>query len=284
MSSIKKSPKSFLKPLQEFISSNNDFQIIYSTSPQKNWVTPLTNRVCVLDSSFNPPHLGHFTLAEESLRYTYKNQLVPREERCLVLLLSVKNADKTQPQPANFEDRIEMMYLMANYLNKSLNVNVSIGLTDHAKFVDKSVSILKYIQATLPNIELNDLKLTFLVGFDTLVRIFNPKYYLPDKLLESLSIFMKTTDLFCLTRNDDKISNKEQTQYVSDISNGKLEHVPSHWSSNIHLINNTDDSADKIGLISSSSIRKEISQNNWHNQVIPEIKEYIVKEGLYEHL
>ncbi|KAL6022136.1 hypothetical protein ACNR90_002804 [Candidozyma auris] len=95
---------------------------------------------------------------------------------------------------------------MADYLHENLDVDVSIGLTSHAKFVDKSVSLLNYIR----DLSIEQVKLTFLVGFDTLVRIFEPKYYLPDKLSDSLNEFMKTTDLFCLTRPDNVNSYQNQ--------------------------------------------------------------------------
>lgn len=241
--------------------------------------------MCVLDSSFNPPHLGHYTLAKEALNYHYKDDTASGpDSRSLLLLLSVKNADK-ENVPASFHDRIEMMYLMAQYLNKNLNVNVSIGLTNHARFVDKSLSILDSIHATHPEIDVSALKLTFLVGFDTLIRIFDPKYYLPDKLSDSLNNFMKSTDLFCLTRNDNDSTYLQQINYVKEIHHGKHEHIPRNWSRNIFLFEkegNYDEQLDVIGAISSSSIRKNIAGSSWHSQVIPEIKQYIIDHNLYK--
>ena len=228
----------FLKPLQEFLTSKSDFSIIYNTSTTgstSSFINPTTQRVCILDSSFNPPHLGHYALIEESLTKNYDN--IPITNKVVLLLLSVKNADKLHPKPESFDKRLDMMYLMANGLSKKYPVNIAIGLTNHAKFVDKSLSVLNYIKETQNHHqERNLIKLTFLVGFDTLIRIFDPKYYLPDKLSNSLENFMKNTDLFCLTRLDNSFSQLEQSKYIDDIKRGDHEEIPSHWSDNIYLL------------------------------------------------
>ncbi|CAI5757085.1 unnamed protein product [Candida verbasci] len=222
----------FIKSLQDFIQSNKEFSIIYSTTT--NFISSNIDRICVLDSSFNPPHKGHYALIEESLKFNNHSK-----NKSILLLLSIKNADKLY-KPESFDKRLEMMYLMAENLKIKYNnhVNISIGLTNHAKFVDKSLSVLNYITSNHKDFN-NNLKITFLIGFDTLIRIFNPKYYLPDKLSNKLENFMKTTDLFCLTRFDENITtNDQQSEYVNDIKSGKNEEIPSHWSDNIHLIKN----------------------------------------------
>ncbi|RCK63930.1 Nicotinamide mononucleotide adenylyltransferase [Candida viswanathii] len=268
----------FLKQLQEFVASKADFSIIYSTSA--SFINSNTQRVCVLDSSFNPPHLGHYALVEESLTKNYDN--IPLKDKAVLLLLSVKNADKTHPKPEPFETRLELMYLMANDLAKKYPVNISIGLTSHAKFVDKSLSVLNYIREN-EDTHFPDIKLTFLVGFDTLIRIFNPKYYLPDKLSNSLEQFMKNTDLFCLTRTDETFSHDQQSKYVDDIKRGSHEEIPSHWSDNIYLLENIGNNS-RISTISSSAIRKCIKDQDeiWKSEVLPEVSDYIVQEELYK--
>lgn len=269
----------FLKQLQEFLTSKSDFAIIYNTSA--SFITSNTQRVCVLDSSFNPPHLGHYALVEESLVNNYDH--IPMKNKAVLLLLSVKNADKIHPKPEPFETRLELMYIMANELAKKYPVNISIGLTSHAKFVDKSLSVLNYIKET-EDVHNPNIKLTFLVGFDTLVRIFNPKYYLPDKLTNSLEQFMRNTDLFCLTRTDDTFTHAEQSKYVDDIKSGSHEDIPSHWSDNIYLMENIGNN-NKISNISSSAIRKYIKDEEeiWKSEVLPKVSDYIVQEDLYKN-
>lgn len=273
--------KRFYRPLQEFLSSNADFRIVHSTSGAL--VSGSTQRLCILDSSFNPPHLGHYALAKESLKYHYKGR-DPREEKAVLLLLSVKNADKTTPVPAAFEDRIYMMYMMAEHLAQELNVSVSVGLTTHAKFVDKLVAVLGYLKTGALVHRL--LKLTFLLGYDTLVRIFDPKYYLPDKLSDSLNEFMQVTDLFCLTRKDNLATYKEQAGYIDDILNGKHAHIPTHWLLGVHMHSREEleHPNDEIGAISSSAIRRAVvsRKEEWRDSVLAEVAEYIAREGVYE--
>ena len=285
----------FSKALREFVASKADFSIIYSTLASSNssggntstqqaaFVTPHTQRVCVLDSSFNPPHLGHSALVEELLRSNYDH--IPNENKSLLLLLSVKNADKETDHLSLevFEQRLDMIHLMANDLSKRFPINISIGLTNHAKFVDKSLSIISYIEEKFPDIVTPDFKLTFLIGFDTLVRILDPKYYLPDKFSQSLENFMKKTDLFCLTRHDAVKSLTQQEGYVKEISSGKHEDIPSHWSNNIFMLPSLNE---EIANLSSSSIRKEIlSQGHgdlkWRAHVIPEVAKYIDEHDIY---
>lgn len=271
--------RSFEEPLKKFLSSNASFEIVYNTS--NGFANHNVKRFCILDSSFNPPHLGHYALVEESLIHDYGTD-DKLTERSVLLLLSVKNADKGY-QPESFEKRLEMMYLMADHLHKEFNVDVSIGLSKHAKFVDKSVSILDYLDKSLNHP--SNIKMTFMVGFDTLIRVLNPKYYMPDKLSTSLEGFMKVTDLLCMTRVDTTTIDENQinqSTYITDISTGKHENIPSHWSKKLFLV---DTKGDKINYISSSGIRSSIEKNDdkWHELVLPEIKEFAIKEGLYKN-
>ncbi|KAI5969643.1 hypothetical protein CANMA_001306 [Candida margitis] len=274
----------FLKPLQEFIASKADFRIVYSTASSSGstnapeFITTSTQRVCVLDSSFNPPHLAHYAIIEESLKSNYDG--IPINNKVLLLLLSVQNADKVHPQPESFDQRLEMIHLMANHIAANFPITVAIGLTKQAMFVNKSLSILDYLDAQQQTIK-PGFKLTFLIGFDTLIRILNPKYYLPDKLSISLEHFMKMTDLVCLTRHSETVTINQQSVYVKEISLGKHEEIPSHWSNNIFLLRNMND---KVATFSSSGIRQEILSGNpgWEKQVLPEVAKYIIDKNLYK--
>lgn len=263
-----------LKVLEEFIASQRSFQLLYSTKDNFNIRT--VERLCILDSSFNPPHLAHSTLAYKSLLHDYKRrealETIPNQSTSLLLLLSVKNADKIIPAPASFDHRINMMCLMAQEISSKTDINVSVALTNHAKFVDKCDSIVEYIKsdqsAIIP-------KLTFLVGFDTLIRIFDAKYYKPSSIEDSLKEFMQVSELFVLKRDS---NTEEQVKYVQDIQNGLAE-IPSSWGSKIHLI----DGDSQTLKITSSLIRKEISSNvlSWKDYVYPSILKYIEDEKLY---
>lgn len=271
----------FTKPLLEFLASRADFRIVYSSSATSPLASANTSRIVILDSSFNPPHLAHSTLAKEALEFNYNGSVTPKLKLLLLLLLSVVNVDKLHPQPAEFDQRLEMMYLMAKYLESTWNVHVSIGLTKHARFVDKSVAIIQYLQQYFAQ-DYHSMKLTFAVGFDTLERILNPKYYLPDKLLQLLSEFMRTTDLFCLTRAENVDAYNHQIEYLRNLRHGKIPDVPEAWMTNVHVMSVLED-RDDIGLISSTAVRKAfIAGNGDHVPVIPEIRAFIEEHQIYK--
>lgn len=265
---MSKSPnvqKKFQSQLHEFTETNSSFKVVYSTL--STHITPGTTRLCILDSSFNPPHKGHLSLITKSINHS-------KGQTCSVLLLlSVQNADKLTPTPASFEDRLDMMCLLADYIQSNYKVAVSVALTNHAKFVDKS----SVIQDWAKEIENKELKYLFLVGFDTLIRIFDPKYYKPFGIDETLTDFMQLNEFFCLTRTDEKNDDVDaQHQYVHDIASGETE-LPREWATKIHLVEGDDNYLH----ISSSTIRKQTNEANWEAQVVPTIAEYIKHEELY---
>lgn len=271
--------------IQDIIDTNPEFGIVHSTD-QLPLASSDTRRICILDSSFNPPHLAHYALAKEALAYKYNDKGEnPQKEISLILLLSIKNADKGAAPLNEVAHRLVMMRLMADYLHENLGVHVSIAVTNHAKFVDKSASVLNWLKTEVPN-EVAHIKLTFLVGFDTLVRIFDPKYYVPDRLLDSLREFMETTDLFCLTRKDNLVSYHNQVNYVTRMRHGLIAAVPLAWSNSVHLFTfPTAEENDRLGAVSSSSIRTALADDNQRLEglpLIPLIKSYIRQNNLYQ--
>lgn len=259
------------------------FEIIYLTPTPALTLKP--RRLLVLDSSFNPPHLGHLALVQESLTHEYKGEKVPmnkptsttsNDAASVLLLLSLENADKGTTQLDAAIHRVDMMKITADYIQKVFQVDVNIGVIKAAKFVDKSLILFNYLHAR----SVDHPKLTFLVGFDTLTRILDPKYYIPDKLSSSLQEFMLNCDLFVLTRGKGGVS---QTKYVDDISHGRIGEIPTQWSKSIHMINENHGESE-LGVISSTLIRNEIMEGDevWKSKVLPEIKQYIETENLYK--
>ncbi|CAG8907599.1 unnamed protein product [Penicillium salamii] len=148
--------------LKRFLSSAKEFEVLATVPPDHS---AESETLYVLDSSFNPP---------------------PPRPR-LLLLLATQNADKPS-KPASFEDRLAMMELFAHDLRARLAESpayaasglthaietlplVDIGVTRNPYFVDKATAI-----------ETSDsypvaLEQVHLTGYDTLIRIFNSKYY-----------------------------------------------------------------------------------------------------------
>lgn len=262
--------------LKSFMDQGSNFSVIYHThSPL---ITPGTKRLCVLDSSFNPPHWGHTSLVDRALNYQYHGKQHANDSMAVVLMFSVDNCDKKIPKPAPFEQRMVMMCMLADHLKKDFDVPVYVVLTNKAIFAEKSLQLQQWIQSTVGGID--GLKLTFLLGFDTLVRVFNAKYYKPQRTTEALKEFMDQNDLFVLTRDDDKdYSLEEQLRYVDDIRLGKNSECLPKWSEKIFVAPG-DDSALKV---SSSSIRRLIEAGNdsWKSETLPSIVDFIEEHKPY---
>jgi nicotinamide-nucleotide adenylyltransferase len=143
--------------LAEFVQSSDDLRIFHPG--------PLTTArtICVLDSSFNPPNLAHQTIVQRALKHFSTTD----DSTALLLLFATKNADKASPQSIlDYCHRLDMMELFAQDVGCD---KTSIGLTSHAKFIDKFTCLKKrYPSAS---------RIVFLTGFDTFMRIIDPRYY-----------------------------------------------------------------------------------------------------------
>lgn len=154
--------------------------------------------ISVLDSSFNPPTLAHLALANSPRpRYSHDadSDGLEHDYHAKILLLSVRNADKSlKPHDATYSQRLEMMALLARDVISHRNsdeeggANVAVAIIDEPTFVGKSKILRAFLQQRLATI-LSSLdhqdesvaspqpQLTFLLGFDTLERLFSPRYY-----------------------------------------------------------------------------------------------------------
>ncbi|ANB13187.1 Pof1p [Sugiyamaella lignohabitans] len=208
--------------IKEFVSSNSSFKLLdpipYHGIRGSDDIAPASKIIskgplCILDSSFNPPHKAHHIIAESALKF-YGSQ-----SPSLLLLLATNNADKKGQSIQQFAHRVKMMQLMAEHMMASNKDSppVYVGLTNEAKFVHK-LDAVKDVLQTPSSAQSTSLSssspaspsspsVVFLVGFDTLVRILDSKYYDPNlPLEESLAPLMTRAAFFCLTRQPDPIS------------------------------------------------------------------------------
>jgi len=158
-----------------------------------------------------------------------------------------------------------MMDLLARKIEYTSSASALIALSKHPRFVDKA----KDITSAFP--EMNTI--VWLVGYDTLIRILDQKYY-RDSLEESLSGFWERNRLVCAIRGDDV----EERGYIEGIKKGEVQGVPSEWGEYIKVI-------EPVGKEhSSTKARKAAFEGQWEElgKVVPEeIAEYIRTEGLY---
>jgi len=284
-SNIKDSLKSFAAD------SSTTFSIVHTvasaTSDTPSSASPATSlkTLYVLDSSFNPPTFAHLTLIQKALA----NDKGSRPCR-VCLLLATENADK-KPKPASFEDRLVLMSMMAQNLRSSLRdqgagqaveeLAVDVAVTKKPFFMDKAKSI--------DDSELyGNAQQVHVTGWDTVIRIFDSKYYPKDQKLRVLEPFLSKHRLrVCYRVGGDgsgggDVSREEQEAYVEAVGDGsrEAEGMKSEWRNMIELV----DDAESVRGVSSTESRKAAQDGRNEDLaklVGEEVAEYIVTEKLY---
>ncbi len=133
-------------------------------------------RLLCLSASFNPLTLGHVWLIQEASRLT------PPDE--VLLVLAKANVDKGV---AGFplERRLRLLRSFAESRS-----SFSVAAASHGRFVDKAEAIRRhYPEQTC---------LTFLLGLDTLIRLFDAKYYTDCQA--ALATLFRTCDVMVANR------------------------------------------------------------------------------------
>ncbi|KAH7133055.1 hypothetical protein B0J13DRAFT_450760 [Dactylonectria estremocensis] len=156
----------FSRALSSFQSSPDAFRVLctlpHASDPAPRPPAHPVGHLVVLDSSFNPPTRAHAGMARAALD----------DGARLLLLLSVNNADKA-PKPAGFPVRLAMMDAMGRQLLEEAGsgLQVDLAVTTMPFFHDKARALAQSGFYGAPPTT------TFLAGFDTLVRVFDAKYY-----------------------------------------------------------------------------------------------------------
>lgn len=109
----------------------------------------------IFSGSFNPLTIAHIKLVEEACQQYHLDEIL--------LLLAKSNVDK-DVYGLPLAGRMLILKAYAE-----TQPNISIGVSSHGRYIDK-VSALKSIYPSQTDF-------SFIVGYDTLVRIFDPKYY-----------------------------------------------------------------------------------------------------------
>jgi nicotinamide-nucleotide adenylyltransferase len=262
--------------LHSFTSSPSKFRVVRTV----NATNTQPRTLYILDSSFNPPSIAHLTLATSALKQHAPSETGPFR---FLLLFSTHNADKA-PSPASFVQRIALMTVFAEDLSRHLktqqsdlpaeiaDVSIDIGLTKEPYYSDKSTAI----KETTPPFYSSDPIHVHLVGYDTLIRFCNPKYYPKhDPPLSALKPFFDAGHKLRVTQRpadpSDESSNEfgtveEQDRYLQGLRDGdeeKAGFVPA-WGNNIDMAK-----AEKGVGISSTRVRNAAKEGKW--EVVDEL-------------
>ncbi|KIM84177.1 hypothetical protein PILCRDRAFT_6459 [Piloderma croceum F 1598] len=301
-------------------------ELVYT--PHDHWPLPRsplsygkTLRISVLDSSFNPPTLAHLALAKAPLPPSISNEDVISGRRDAydagLLLLSVRNADKTLEQgDATYLQRLETMYLLAkdiehphpeveeNMDDSGVDSNVAIAIIDEPTFIGKSTALLTFLRSRLssfssagPAPNRPTPRLTFLLGLDTLERLFSPRYYpsqSEESMLRSLRYFFgqeEGSTIVCARRDPASYPPFSPSSQSSPPATGTPEDPGIPRTAKEFFL------ADQIKLIdigvtewafSSSQVRQLLrstsspsSCDGWKKMVSSRIARYVEERGMY---
>ncbi len=213
-------------------------------------------RLGVFDSSFNPPQNAHVEMMRLAQEKFNLNEML--------LLLAKVNVDKEE-FGATLEQRLLMMLCIAEE-----HPDYSVAVVSHARFVDKAAALRA---DKTPNrdsegaVYPESTEIYFILGYDTLVRLFDPKYYadMPAELerLFSMAQFIAT--------NRKEHSIEEMRQLLAH-------HEAQPFAHKIHLLPLDDFHAS----LSSTEVRRRIAAHEPYEHLVPpKVAEFIRRAGLY---
>ncbi|KAH6695154.1 cytidylyltransferase family protein [Plectosphaerella plurivora] len=285
--------KRFADQLAAFQAGTDAFTVfsqVAASSASAGPPKPRPGTLVVLDSSFNPPTRAHLRMATSAIRSAAQaRDRTPADVR-LLLLLAVNNADKA-PKPAAFHLRMEMMRLFALDLldhpagdeaeSKTqgtptlgeAGLAVDLGLTTLPYFHDKSRAIAE-------SGAYEGSEQVVLAGYDTLIRIFNPKYY-EGRLMSALDPFFARARLRITTRTGDGWGGRqEQVEYLQSLRAGKLADAGGReeWCDRVDLVEGGSE------VVSSTKVREAAERSDagaLGALVTKRVGEFVLEEKLY---
>lgn len=260
-------------------------------------------RISVLDSSFNPPTRAHLALANLPIPPHQESPQATDDYDAHLLLLSVRNVDKTlKSSDASYIQRLEMMKLLesevgqAQAVNPNSPPNFAVAVLDEPTFVGKASILLDFLHyrlstflppdpapmliATRPHVEL-----TFVVGFDTLERLFAPRYYDSEQAMEHA-----LSDFFSPNEHDCRILCAHRSmQGLSTAKAGDVEERHNTTINTARRITEPErvvivDIGQQEQAMSSTRVRERLKQQDsgWKKLVTSKVADYIEGQGLYE--
>ena len=155
---------------------------------------------------------------------------------------------------------------------------VDVGLTDKPYYNDKSAAIDE--SEAYPSAPLH----IHLTGYDTFIRIFNPKYYSGHSPpLSALNGFFAKHGLFVMLRPDGESDERKQREYLEDIRQGKLEKdgAKKEWAHRIRLAPSSEEAVD----VSSTKVREAMTSGDEHTLrkfCTPRVADWVSSNGLYK--
>jgi nicotinic acid mononucleotide adenylyltransferase len=147
-------------------------------------------RLGVLSGSFNPLTRGHTRLVELAAEQCDLDEVA--------LELAVANVDKQ----AAADELAKRLWVLRHYASQ--RTDLSVMACSHGRFIDKVQALERAYPA--------DTALLFIVGFDTLVRVFDPRYY-TDPQAELAELFARSQ---FIVANRDPVTPTDIRHWLED--------------------------------------------------------------------
>ncbi|KAK6908916.1 hypothetical protein L486_01435 [Kwoniella mangroviensis CBS 10435] len=264
-------------------STPGSFAIVSSTP---NWPIPpkvssSKLHISVLDSSFNPPTIAHQQIAfstfpPPSSSFTPSNN--PPSYTSRLLLFSARNVEKTlKSGDATPQQRVGMMSILASLQsNTHPKESIAVGLINEPTFVGKALIVRDYL-STLPYLDV-EVDLSFLVGTDTLIRFFDPRFYPPNEMSRKIQEYFRDSNAYLISAR--RGINEEDRAIENEILNrdGVREWVD---KGKLRLLGTGQEGWEEV---SSTIVRQAVGGGDWEKVeklVGKEVMDYIRKEELY---
>jgi nicotinamide-nucleotide adenylyltransferase len=277
----------FRTSLRSFHASESPLRILRTVASKEEFKSTQVQQLMVLDSSFNPPTRAHLHIAASALD-AYDSHI--RATR-LILLLATQNADKPS-QPASFEHRLCMMSLLAEDVIKEMkaagregNLAVDIGVTTLPYFVGKAKALSSPGNYDHGSDHGKPIQQIHLIGYDTLIRIFNTKYYPPDHTLRPLQDLFDHHRLRVSSRTDsDWGTMQDQTEYLEAIRSGarEAEGARVEWADRIDLVENSTTGEGMVSSTKGRTAAKASGVDKVRDLCPTAVAEYVIREQLYK--
>ncbi|MBA4180165.1 MAG: hypothetical protein C0506_06200 [Anaerolinea sp.] len=202
---------------------------------------PFAGPVVVLPSAFNPPTRAHIHLLETAARSL---------EATPAALLTTKNVAK-EAHGADHLQRVEMLLAACRSLPR-----LAVLVSNQARIIDQAA----VLSAAFPLAEF-----AMVVGYDTLVRLFDPMYYAD--MEAELGLFFAAHRLVATNRAEHGIDEVE----------AYLASVPAAFQGRILALAIDDHHAS----LSSTAARGHAAQGVDSHALLPEVAEYVRRHRLY---
>ncbi|KAL8930194.1 MAG: hypothetical protein Q9208_000811 [Pyrenodesmia sp. 3 TL-2023] len=277
----------FQTSLKSFTSSASSFLVLNSVPTHTPPSSKPPSTLHVLDSSFNPPTRAHLRIALSALRSN-----APKPQR-LLLLLATQNADKA-PKPAAFEQRVAMMTLLAQdildeYSNTSPDhatndaLAVDVGVTKKPFFHDKALCIDEsgYYSDAKAGAQPQQVHL---LGFDSLIRLLDTKYYAPEHTLAPVEALFRRHRIRVTRRTEEGNrygTAEEQDRLRKALAEGEREYEGGkrEWAQRIEMVDGESEA------VSSTRVRESANAGDWadvERLVGGRVRQWVEREELYK--